>query len=139
MDYFLPFYPTNNPKNQNFEKMKHTIRDIIISHMCTINDSHIYGSSDMECNIQFFCHFGQFFALLPTKQPKILKFWKIGKTAWRYYCFSQLQHKWQSHEVWILECQVCKIKVFPILDHFLHFRPSDNPKNQTFKTNEKNT
>ena len=22
LDYFLPFYPPNNPENQNFEKMK---------------------------------------------------------------------------------------------------------------------
>ena len=36
---FLPFYPTNNLKNQNFEKRKKekTPRDIIILNMCTIN------------------------------------------------------------------------------------------------------
>ena len=45
LDSFLPFYPSNNLKNQNFEKMKKTPRDIIILHMCTINDNHmIYGS-----------------------------------------------------------------------------------------------
>ena len=43
--HFLPFYPLNNPKNQNFEKMKKTPGDIIILHMCTINDNHMmYGS-----------------------------------------------------------------------------------------------
>ena len=42
---FLPFYPPNNPKNQNFEKMKKIPGDIIILHMCTINDNHMmYGS-----------------------------------------------------------------------------------------------
>ena len=41
---FLPFYPTNNPKNQNLEKMKKTPGDIILQ-MCTINDNHMmYGS-----------------------------------------------------------------------------------------------
>ena len=45
LDHFLPFYPPNNPKNQNFEKMKKPPGDIIILHRCTINDNHMmYGS-----------------------------------------------------------------------------------------------
>ena len=45
LDHFLPFYPPNNPKNLNFEKMKKLHQDIIILHMCTINDNHMmYGS-----------------------------------------------------------------------------------------------
>ena len=35
LDHFLPFYPTNKPKNKNFEKMKKKPGDIIILHMCT--------------------------------------------------------------------------------------------------------
>ena len=38
---FFPFSPTNNPKNQNFEKIKKKNRYIIILHMCTINDNHM--------------------------------------------------------------------------------------------------
>ena len=34
LGHFLPFYPTNNPKNQNFEKMKKNPGDIIILHLC---------------------------------------------------------------------------------------------------------
>ena len=45
LDHFLPFYPTNNPENQKFEKMKKTFGDIIILHMCTINDNHMVYSS----------------------------------------------------------------------------------------------
>ena len=42
---FLPFYPPNNPENQNFEKMKKSSGYVIILHMCTINDNHMmYGS-----------------------------------------------------------------------------------------------
>ena len=45
LDRFLPFYPTVNSENQNFEKMKKIPQDIIILKMCTINDSHMkYGS-----------------------------------------------------------------------------------------------
>ena len=44
LGHFLPFYPPNNPKNQNFEEVKKTPGDIIILHKCTINDSHMmYG------------------------------------------------------------------------------------------------
>ena len=42
---FFALLPPNNPKNQNFEKMKKTPGDIIILHMCTVNDNHMmYGS-----------------------------------------------------------------------------------------------
>ena len=41
LGHFLPFYPTNNPKNQNFEKMKKIPGDIIILHKCTKNHDHM--------------------------------------------------------------------------------------------------
>ena len=42
--HFLPFYPPNNPKNQNFQKMKTTPRDIIILQVSTKNyDQMMYG------------------------------------------------------------------------------------------------
>ena len=44
---FLPFYPPNNPEDQNFEKMKNISEDIIL-HMCNINGNQIInGSWDM--------------------------------------------------------------------------------------------
>ena len=47
--HFLPFHPTNNPENQNFEKLKKKMPgNIIILYMSTINNNHImYGSWDM--------------------------------------------------------------------------------------------
>ena len=36
LGYFLHFYPTNNPKNQNFEEMKKRPGDIIILYMCYV-------------------------------------------------------------------------------------------------------
>ena len=42
---FFVFLPPNNPKNQNFEKMKKAPGGIIILHMCTITENHVmYGS-----------------------------------------------------------------------------------------------
>ena len=51
LENLLPFYPTNNPKNQNSEKMKKMPGDIVLLPMCTINDNHVmYDSCDMERN-----------------------------------------------------------------------------------------
>ena len=72
--------PTNNPKNQNFEKMKKTPGDTIILHLCTTNDDHImYGSWDMERERQFFFVILDLFLTiyppltLTTQKIKILK------------------------------------------------------------------
>ena len=55
LSFFLPLYPHNNLKNQNFEKMKNMPADIIILHLYDTNDNHmIYGSLDMEHNRQNF-------------------------------------------------------------------------------------
>ena len=80
LDHFLPYYPPNNPENQNFDKMKKIVGDNIILHMCTKDPNHTkYGSWDTESDIQFFCHFGPFFCpFIPliTWKIKILKKWK---------------------------------------------------------------
>ena len=77
MDRFLLFYPPMDPQNQNFEKIKKKLEDIIILQIFTINDSHmIYGFSDMECNRQNFLPFSTIFCPftpLTTKKPKFFK------------------------------------------------------------------
>ena len=40
----LPFYPTNNPENQHFEKMKYASGDVIILYMYT-NENHMMCGS----------------------------------------------------------------------------------------------
>ena len=48
MGHFLGFDPSNNSKNQNFEKMKKKYGDIIISQICYKNYDHMMnGSWDM--------------------------------------------------------------------------------------------
>ena len=63
LGHFLPFYPTNNPKNQNFEKMKTTALYRSIPKIMTIYYTvpEIWFVTDV---IAIF-HFGLFFALLP--------------------------------------------------------------------------
>ena len=49
LDHFLPYYPPNNLKNQNFEKMRTIPGDITILYMCTINDNNMmYSSGNIE-------------------------------------------------------------------------------------------
>ena len=56
LSHFLHFYTTNNPKNQNFEKMKKKKKkkmpgEIIILNKCTKNHDHmLYCSWDMVCD-----------------------------------------------------------------------------------------
>ena len=73
---FLPFQAPDNPENQNF-KIKKTPGDVIILHICTINDNHMmYGSSDMDCDRQNFLSFWNAFcpfSPLWTQKMKILK------------------------------------------------------------------
>ena len=76
LDYFLPFYPPNNPKNQNFDIMKKTTRDIIILHMCIINENDMMGIWSMTDRI--FSQSRPFFALLP---PENENFKKMKKTS----------------------------------------------------------
>ena len=61
---FLPFYPPHNQENWSCENMKKTSGYIIILHICTINNNHMYSSWDMKHNRHNFYHFQPFFALL---------------------------------------------------------------------------
>ena len=80
MDCFLPFYPTIDPENQNFEKMK-KLEDIIILQIFTINDSHMmYDFSDIECNRQnIFVILDHFLPFYSPTNPKNQNFEKLKK------------------------------------------------------------
>ena len=79
--HFGPFFallPSNNPKTQNFEKLKW---HIIILHMCNINDNHMmYGSWDIEWDRQnilsFWTVFCPFTPLVARKLKTLKKFKK---------------------------------------------------------------
>ena len=68
----LPFQPPDHMENQNL-KLKKTTQDIIISHICTINDNHTmyvgwflrYGKQQTEY------HSEQFFLSFDTSVPKM--------------------------------------------------------------------
>ena len=128
LDHFLPFYPPNNQKNQNFE-MKKLPWDINILHRCNINDNHMtYSSWETECNGQnflsfwtIFCKFWtEFFVILDHFFQKILTTQKIKiwtRKPLKYYHFTHVYHKWQSYDVWLLRYGVCDGRTF------CHFGP----------------
>ena len=111
LGYFLPFYPTNNLKNQNFEKIKvawryHHFQMKIIWYMVL----EIWSVTDRS-----FCHFGLLFALLPLppnpmkKTPGdiiILHMWTINENHMMY-------------DTWDMEWDTQIF--FLILDHFFAF------------------
>ena len=66
LGHIFPFSPLTTQKIKIL-KLKKTPGDIIILHICTINDNHmIYGSRDME-------HDTELFVILWTQKIKILK------------------------------------------------------------------
>ena len=103
LDHFLPFYPNNNPKKETFWRNEKTPGDIIILHMCTINDSHImYGSWDMEHDGHNFLSFWTIFCTFTPLTIRKIKILKKGKKPWRYYLFTHVYDKWQSNDLWFL-------------------------------------
>ena len=63
---------------------------------------------------------------------------KIEKNTWTYH-FTHMYHKWQSYETCFLRYGAWWTQFFVILDHFLHFYPPNNPKNQNFQKIRKQT
>ena len=95
LGHFLPFYPTNNPKNQNFLKNTKLARDITILHKCSESyDYMLHCSWDIareRCSFYFrfwdiFCPFTPLAALeawsFYTCLPKIMIRWCTVPEIW---------------------------------------------------------
>ena len=96
LGHFLPFQPPDNLEDENF-KIEKTPADIIILHICTMNDNHMmHDSWDMECNRQNFLSSWTIFCpftLLGTQKIKILKKWTTHLKILSFY-------------KWVIPCQV---------------------------------
>ena len=94
LDLFLPLYLPNNPKKQNFEKMKKTPGDIINLQKCTKNYDHMlqcfWDTTRDECNLYFSFHV-IFNPFTPLKKEQ--------KNPRRYHHFTPVYHKLWSHDV----------------------------------------
>ena len=127
-------YPTMDPENLNFEKMKKTPEDIIILQMYTINGSHMmYVSWNMESNRQNFSSFWTiFYTFTPLTHPKNQNFEKNKKKPSGDIIILREYHKWQSYDVWFLRYGVKRTEFFVILHSFLPFYPHWQPKRSSF-------
>ena len=83
---------------QKIKILKKKPADIIILHLCQMNDNQIiYVSWDIKLN-RIFSHFGPFFCPFTPHPPP--KFWKMKKKTWRYHHFTQVHQRWQLYNVW---------------------------------------
>ena len=132
LGHFLPF--ANNPKNQNFEKMKKNLE--ILSFYTWVPQTTSYEICFLRYGVQqtIFLSFWAITLLMTQK----LKFAKNIKKSWRYYLFTHVYHKLRSYDGWFLRYKVqCNRVFFFILGHFLLFDSPNNPKNQNFEKNFK--
>ena len=80
--WFFTLLPPNNPKDQNFEKMKKPPGDIITLHICTINDNHMmYGCWDMGHD-RIFDILDLFLPFYTPNNPKNENLEKMKKNCW---------------------------------------------------------
>ena len=97
---FLPFYPSNNLKNQNFEEMKKMPWDIIILHKCTKNYDHMrYCSCNMvrdRCNCCFsvWANFCPFTHLTAQKTKLKIKRKKCLEISSFYISVPKIMTRW---------------------------------------------
>ena len=85
---YFALLPTNNPENQNFEKMKKNPGGIIILNMSTIHENHMMYR-------QFFLILDLLHAPAPY-EPRKSKFWENQKNTLKDHHFTQVHHIWQS-------------------------------------------
>ena len=141
LGHILPFYPTNNPKNQNFEKMKKNPGDIIILHKCSKNRDHkLYSSWYMKCSRQNFLSFWVLFCPFTPLTTQINQnFEKMKKSLeiWSFYT--------SVPKIMIICYTVPEIRSMTdviVIFHFglfFAFVPPNIPKNQNLHKMKKNT
>ena len=117
LGHFLPFYPPNDPENQNFEKMKKMPGDVVLLHLCNINEDYMIYEFWNKRHDRIFCHFGPFFARWSPwhLKTKILKNWKKDLEI----SITHMLHKWQLNDVWFLRYGAWRTEFFVILDDYL--------------------
>ena len=95
----------------------------------------MYDSWDMEWDRQNFLSFWAIFYPFTPQTIRKIKILKKGKKApgdiiGLHQCTTN-----DNHHVLSLRCSVWRTEFFVILDHFLPFYPTNNPKNQNFQKN----
>ena len=136
---FGSFTPLTTQDIKILKTFKKTPGDIMILHMCTINYNHVmYGSWDTKHDKMNSCHFGQYFAHLPPKNPKNQNFEKMKKSLEIlsfYTSVPKFRIYYTVPEIWHLT-DVTVIFHFGL---FFALLPPKQPKKWKFWKNGKNT
>ena len=121
---FYPFTQLLTLKIKIWTKWKKNPGDIILLHLCTINENHMmYGSWEVVAQrTEFFVILGHFLPFDPhltTRKIKILKNENKGLEILSFHtCVPQMR---RSYDVWFLRYGARKTEFFLILDQFLPF------------------
>ena len=130
-----PFSPLTTWKINLLPLKTTTPGDIIILHICTINDNHMmYGSWDIwSATAIIFCNSGLFLLFYPPMDQENQNFENMKKTPLDIVIFQTctIDDSHMMHGSWDMECN--RQNIFVILDCFLHFTPLTTPKNQNFE------
>ena len=85
---------------------------------------------------KFFLTVDNFLPFYSPSNPENHNFEKNEKNKLRYYHFIHVHHKWKSYDVCFLRYKAWQTDFFVVLDHFLPFYPTNNPKKSKFWKNE---
>ena len=121
LDCFLPFYPSNNTKNHNFEKWKKILEIssfyIFVSKITIIWYMVPEIRSETE---RIFLSFWVIYCLFTTpNDPENQNFEKMPKNI--IFLHIHVYHKWRSYDTWLMNYKVRQTEIFVILGHFLPF------------------
>ena len=91
---FLPFYPPNSPKNENFKKLKKPLEISSFNTKCTKNHDMSWCSWDTACD-RCNCYFS-FWAIFCPFTPLPAQKIKISKKKWKQTL--EIHHLTQVHQ-----------------------------------------
>ena len=126
------WWTLKNLKNQNFEKMKKNCWRYHHFPHCTKPQSYEVQFLRYRTKQNFFCHFGQFFALLPPSHPpnnpENQNFEKMKKASGDAIILT-LCNKKHNHMMYAYPDTEYDTHFFVILGQFLLFYSTINPEN----------
>ena len=131
---FLPFYPTKNPKNQNLENiLKKSWRCYLFTHMYHKPRSHDgYFVRQKARRTETFVSLGHFLPFDPPNNQENQNFEKKEKKP-GHIIISHICTINENHMMYASWDMKCNRHFFVIFNHFLHFYPTNNQKNQNLK------
>ena len=116
--HFVPFFaflPHYWPWKLKFGKYVKKPGDVIVLHMHTISEDHMYVSWDIRHSRAFLSFWAIFcvLTLLTTRKIKILKIWKKYLQISFYTCLPQMTIIWcMVPEIWSVTYKIFYLRIF---------------------------